>query len=419
MNLQEALATSLANLAGHKLRSALTMLGVVFGVGAVISMLSIGAGAEREAMEMISRLGLRNVLLRAKTFEREEAQEIRKQSPGLSLRDTQAILDAVPGVELIAPKVEIDPWQVIAAGAKTQATVLGVTDRHRELASLELASGRFLDGMDLLAHEQVAVIGPAVARDLFGYEPALGRDLKVDDVWLQVVGVLAGTGSESDSFEGVSIGSTDRVVYLPVTTALSKFDRDPLDSPLSEIVVRLASSGPGTDASGADSRTAARVIDRLVGQLHAGAEDYELVVPEALLEQSRRTQRLFSLVMGSIAGISLLVGGIGIMNIMLATVLERTREIGVRRAVGARRRDILEQFLVESFAISALGGAIGVLMGLGIARGIAASAGWPTVVTPWSILLAVGVAVAVGMISGFYPARRAAELDPIESLRYE
>ena len=419
MNLQEALATSLANLAGHKLRSALTMLGVVFGVGAVISMLSIGAGAEREAMDMISRLGLRNVLLRAKTFEREEAQEIRKQSPGLSLRDTQAILDAVPGVELIAPKVEIDPWQVIAAGAKTEATVLGVTDRHRELASLELASGRFLDGMDLLAHEQVAVIGPAVARDLFGYEPALGRDLKVDDVWLQVVGVLAGTGSESDSFEGVSIGSTDRVVYLPVTTALSKFDRDPLDSPLSEIVVRLAASGPGPDPSGADSRTAARVIDRLVGQLHAGAEDYELVVPEALLEQSRRTQRLFSLVMGSIAGISLLVGGIGIMNIMLATVLERTREIGVRRAVGARRRDILEQFLVESFAISALGGAIGVLMGLGIARGIAASAGWPTVVTPWSILLAVGVAVAVGMISGFYPARRAAELDPIESLRYE
>jgi putative ABC transport system permease protein len=419
MNLQEALVTSLANLAGHKLRSALTMLGVVFGVGAVIAMLSIGAGAEREAMEMISRLGLRNVLLRAKALERDDAQEIRKQSPGLSLRDAQAILDAVPGVELIAPKVEIDPWQVIAAGARTEATVLGVTDRHRQLAGLELASGRFFDGMDILSHGQVAVIGPGVARDLFGYQPPLGRDLKVDDVWLEVIGVLGGTGAESDSFEGVSIGSTDRVVYVPVTTALQKFDRDPLDSPLSEIVVRLEDPGESSAGAGVGSRTAARVIDRLVGQLHAGADDYELVVPEALLEQSRQTQRLFSLVMGSIAGISLLVGGIGIMNIMLATVLERTREIGVRRAVGARRRDILEQFLVESFAISALGGAIGVLMGLGIARAIAASAGWPTVVTPWSILLAVGVAVAVGMISGLYPARRAADLDPIESLRYE
>ncbi|HVS15547.1 MAG TPA: ABC transporter permease [Thermoanaerobaculia bacterium] len=416
MNLQEALLTSLANLAGHKLRSALTMLGVVFGVGAVIAMLSIGAGAEREAMEMISRLGLRNVLLRAKVYEREEAREVRKQSPGLSLRDSQAILDAVPGVELVAPKVEIDPWQVIAEGAKTDATVLGVTDRHAELASLELAAGRFLDGRDLLEHGQVAVIGPGVARDLFGYRPALGRELLVDDVWLQVVGVLRGSGAETDSFQGVSIGSTDRVVYLPVTTALRKFDRDPLDSPLSEIVVRLAEPGAG---GGIDSPTAARVVDRLVSHLHGGADDYELVVPEALLEQSRRTQRLFNLVMGSIAGISLLVGGIGIMNIMLATVLERTREIGVRRAVGARRRDILEQFLVESFAISALGGAIGVLMGLAIAGGIAASAGWPTVVTPWSILLAVGVAVGVGVVSGLYPARRAADLDPIESLRYE
>ena len=201
---------------------------------------------------------------------------------------------------------------------------------------------------------------------------------------------------------------------MPVTTALSKFDRDPLASPLQEIVVRLDEA-----TQGAQSRVAARAIDRLLAQLHAGAEDYELVVPEALLEQSRRTQRLFNLVMGSIAGISLLVGGIGITNIMLATVLERTREIGVRRAVGARRRDIVRQFLVESFAISALGGLIGIAVGLGIARAIAAAAGWPTLVTPWSILLATGVAMAAGIVSGIYPARRAAALDPIEALRWE
>jgi putative ABC transport system permease protein len=415
MDYRESWATSLANLAGHKLRSALSMLGIVFGVGAVIAMLSIGAGAERQALEMIEQLGVRNVLLRAKTFEREEtAEEIRQKSQGLSLRDCEAILDSVPGVELVAPKVQVDPWAVLAGREKTRAQLYGVSSRHAELVNLRIGEGRFLDQRDVLEHAQVAVIGPGVRRELFGYREVLGEDLKVDDVWLTVVGVLEDVEGAADSFEGVSVQSSASAIYVPVTTALSKFDRDPLESPLQEIVVRL---DPATQ--GAASRVAARAIDRLLSQLHGGAEDYELVVPEALLEQSRRTQRLFNLVMGSIAGISLLVGGIGITNIMLATVLERTREIGVRRAVGARRRDILEQFLVESFAISALGGLAGIAVGLGIARAIAAAAGWPTVVTAWSILLATGVAMAAGIVSGIYPARRAASLDPIESLRYE
>ncbi len=196
-----------------------------------------------------------------------------------------------------------------------------------------------------------------------------------------------------------------------MTTALRKFDRDPLKAPLDEIVVRLS---PDESAV-----AAGRALETLLDRLHAGVDDFELVVPEALLEQSRRTQRLFNIVMGCIAGISLLVGGIGIMNIMLATVLERTREIGVRRAVGARRGDIRSQFLVESFSISVLGGLAGVGMGVAIARGVAAYADWPTVVTPLSILLSTGVSVAVGLVSGIYPAVRAARLDPIEALRYE
>jgi putative ABC transport system permease protein len=414
MDFREAWLTSLANLAGHKLRSALSMLGVVFGVGAVIAMLSIGAGAERQALEMIEQLGVRNVLLRAKTLDREEAQEVRQKSPGLSLRDSEAILDSVPGVELVAPKVAVDPWSVLAGREQGRAQLYGVSARHAELVNLKVAEGRFLDQRDVLDHAQVAVIGADVRRTLFGYQPALGADLKVDDVWLQVIGVLEGTSGQASSFEGVALQSSGNAVYVPVTTALSKFDRDPLESPLQEIVVRLDAA-----SQGAASQVAARAIDRLLAQLHGGAEDYELVVPEALLEQSRRTQRLFNLVMGSIAGISLLVGGIGITNIMLASVLERTREIGVRRAVGARRRDIVNQFLVESFAISALGGVAGIAVGLGISWSIAAAAGWPTVVTPWSILLATGVAMAAGIVSGLYPARRAAALDPIESLRYE
>jgi len=412
MKIHEALLTSLANISAHKLRSALTMLGIVFGVGAVIAMLSIGAGAEQQALETIARLGLHNVVVRAKELKEDEAQEIRAKSLGVSLRDSEAIADAVPGVELVAPKVDVDPYQVIAAGGESGgAAVYGVAAEHARLVDLTISEGRFLDPLDVRGHAQAAVIGAAVRRDLFGHGPAVGEHFKVNDLWFEVVGVIDAGGGEVDAFQGVAIASAASAIYVPVSTALRKFDRDPLDSPLTEIVVRLREAESG--------RQAARVIAGLLDHLHAGADDYELVVPEALLAESRRTQRLFNVVMGCIAGISLLVGGIGIMNIMLATVLERTREIGIRRAVGARRHDILFQFIVESFSLSALGGVAGIVMGVVIARVVAASAGWPTLVTLWSILLATGVAMTVGLSSGIYPAFRAARLDPIESLRYE
>ena len=412
MNFQEALLTSLADISAHKMRSLLTMLGIVFGVGAVISMLSIGAGAEQQALEMIARLGLHNVVVRAKEFKDDAAREIRTKSLGVSMRDCEAIREAVPGIELVAPKAEVEPYQIFAATGTTEdAAVYGVAAEHARLVELTISEGRFLDPLDVRDHAQVAVIGDAVRRDLFGYSAALGKDLKINDVWFEVVGVLDSGGGETDSFEGVAISSAAAAIYVPVSTALRKFDKDPLDSPLTEIVVRLAEAESG--------REAARVIDALLEHLHAGAKDYELVVPEALLAESKRTQRLFNIVMGCIAGISLLVGGIGIMNIMLATVLERTREIGIRRAVGARRKDILFQFMVESFSLSALGGLVGIVMGVAIAQVVAALAGWPTLVTLWSILLATGVAMTVGLVSGIYPAFRAANLDPIESLRYE
>ncbi|MCP3982517.1 MAG: FtsX-like permease family protein [bacterium] len=410
MNATEALFGALGNLAAHKLRSSLTMLGMIFGVGAVIAMLSIGAGAEQQSMAMIERMGVNNVLLRSKDLKDDELQELRKKSLGVSERDAQGILDGVPGVEVAVPRVEVDVYKIIAPGAKTDAEVFGVSYRQSALGRLNVRDGRFIDRMDERGHAQVAVIGPRVARDLFGYTSAVGQRMKINDVWFDVIGVLAASEG-GNSFQGVSIGSTADEVYLPFTTAQRKFDRDPLQSPLDEIVVRL-------DGTVSPQATAVS-IHNLVDRLHAGAEDFELVVPEALLVQSRRTQRLFNIVMGCIAGISLLVGGIGIMNIMLATVLERTREIGVRRAVGARRADIRTQFITESFAISLLGGVIGVVMGIAIAKTVAAYAGWPTVVTAVSILLSTGVSVAVGLVSGIYPAVRAAELDPIEALRYE
>jgi putative ABC transport system permease protein len=412
MRASDACRLALENLAEHKLRTALTMLGMMFGVGAVIAMLSIGAGAEREALAMIERLGVRNVVIRAVDTDQEKLAEVRKKSLGVSQRDAEAIAEAVPGVAFVAPVVEIEPYKVLAAGAKAEGTkVLGVSHRQASLVSLPVAEGRFIDARDEAYHAQVCVIGAGVRRDLFGAEPAIGRDLKVNDVWLEVVGVLAAESTGGAEVQGVRVASTDKAIYLPFPTALRKFERNPLKSPLTEMVVKLDDDAP--------ARETGAVIGTLLDRLHGGAGDYDVVVPEALLKQSQDTQRIFNLVMGCIAGISLLVGGIGIMNIMLASVLEQTREIGVRRAVGARRRDIRFQFLVTSFTIAFLGGATGVAMGLAISRVVAAYADWPTVVTTWSIALSLAVSVSVGLVSGMYPAMRAALLDPIDALRYE
>jgi putative ABC transport system permease protein len=387
------------------------MLGVVFGVGAVIAMLSIGAGAEAQALEIIDAMGLRNVVVKDKRFDREnELTEIRRKSAGLSSRDAQAIRDAVPGVELVVAKIEVDAWKVLSPTGRAKPRVLGVSSDYPRLVKVALAEGRFFDREDEDRHALVAVIGSDVRRDLFGFEAALGKPLKVNDQWLTVIGVLQG-GSGKREIQGVTLEGTANDVYLPVTAAERRFARAPLKAPLDELVVSLL---PGTPV-----QESAVVVKSLLDRLHGGADDYTITVPEALLEQSQRTQRLFDVVMGAIAGISLLVGGIGIMNIMLATVLERTREIGVRRAMGARQVDIRNQFFMESFVVTVTGGLLGIVMGVAIAKGVAAYAGWKTIVTVWSILLSVGVSAAVGLAFGSYPAIRAARLDPVESLRYE
>ncbi len=411
MTWPEALWQARRNLEGHRLRSALSMLGMVFGVGAVIAMLSIGAGAERQAMATIDRLGVRNVLVRAKEPREEEVDEVRKRSPGVAARDLEAILATVPGVEAAVGRVAVDPYKVLAAEGRSGARVWGVSHRQAELQAASVAEGRFLDARDEQELAQVCVLGATARRELFGIGPALGEKVRVDDLWLEVVGVLGAESRGGASFQGVSLGDPAREILIPVSTMQRKLERKPSRSPLDEIVVALEPGVP--------PQQAAATIGLLLDRLHAGASDWELVVPQALLAESRRTQRVFNLVMGCIAGISLLVGGIGIMNIMLAAVLERTREIGVRRAVGARQREIRDQFVIEASLISLAGGGVGILLGVAIAKIVAVSAGWPTVVTPWSILLSCGVSVAVGMAAGIVPAVRAARLDPIEALRHE
>jgi putative ABC transport system permease protein len=411
MDVRESLDAGIESLRHHALRSFLAMLGIIFGVGAVIAMLSIGAGAEREALEVIDAMGLRNIVVKDKRFDREnELQEIRRKSAGLSARDAAALRDAVPGVERVVAKIEVEPWKVLSPSGRAKPRVLGVSAEYPELVRLQIHEGRFFDAHDEETYAAVCVIGDEARRALFGFGPALGQPVKVNEEWLTVVGILA-PGAVKREIQGVTLEGTANDVYVPVTTAERRFNRPPLKSPLDELVVSMAPGTPVQESSA--------VVRTMLDRLHGGAADYTITVPEALLEQSRRTQRLFDIVMGAIAGISLLVGGIGIMNIMLATVLERTREIGVRRAMGARQVDIRNQFVLEAFAITVTGGLLGIAMGLAIAKGVAFYAGWSTIVTLWSIALSVGVSVAVGLVFGSYPALRAARLDPVDALRYE
>jgi putative ABC transport system permease protein len=412
MQAGEAFLRALSNLGVHKLRSTLTMLGMIFGVGAVIAMLSIGAGAERQSLAMIEKMGLSNILVRARELKPDDREEIRKKSLGVSLRDAEAIEEAVEGVELTGPRVLINPYKVLSATGKSEAKLFGVSWRHADLASVSLAEGRFFSRDDEKVHAQVCVIGGAARRDLFGFKGALGRDIKVNDVWLTVIGILAADAEGSASFQGVAVGSTSREIYVPVTTALRKFDRDPLESPLSELVIRLKKGTPPAETSAA--------ITTLVDRLHGGAADFDVIVPEMLLQQSRRTQRLFNIVMGAIAGISLLVGGVGIMNIMLATVLERTREIGILKSMGASKGAIVGVVLRETAMLAVAG----VLVGIASTYGVRAFlhlkfATFAFELTPawlgWGTLIAFGGALC----GALYPAWMAARKDPIDALAYE
>src|SRR3954447_220184 len=234
----EIFATALGNLAARKLRTALTMLGMVFGVGAVIAMLSIGAGGEQKALEAIGRLGLQNVLVKAKEVKPEDRQELRKKSLGVSLRDGEAIAEAVPNVEMVLPRLEVKPYKVLAPNAKTQGKVFGVSSRYPKVASVALAEGRMFDAKDEAEYAQVCVIGDEVRRNLFGYGPAIGKQLKVNDVWLEVVGIFAGDVPGAQS-KDVVIASNAQEMWIPVSTAMRKFDRDPLDSPVDELLVEL------------------------------------------------------------------------------------------------------------------------------------------------------------------------------------
>ncbi|MFQ5723319.1 MAG: ABC transporter permease [Terriglobia bacterium] len=405
------LASALTSLRAHTLRTALTVLGIIFGVGAVVGMLAIGAGAEQEALEVIDLLGVNNIIVRAKEVPEQELRQVREKSLGLNRRDQQDLRLALPGAVATAGRKRLYVRQWVPKPTGSEPRLIGVSASYTRLLNLRMVEGRWYSPAEEAGAEELCVLGSSARRALFGFGPAVGQHLKVNDTWLTVIGVVGSRLLPRSEFEGLTLQDVNRDVYVPLNTLVKRFPLDWRESELDDIYVQFERH--------VDVREAAVMAQRLMHRQHRGQDDFAVVVPEALLEQAQRTQHIFNLVMGAIAGISLLVGGIGIMNIMLATVLERTQEIGLRRSVGARTRDIFQQFVTEAVLIALVGGVLGVALGFGISESVRWVAGWRTIVTPGSVTIAFSVCFAVGVAFGSYPAYRAARLDPVRALHYE
>jgi len=404
----------LSSLLVHKLRSLLTMLGMIFGVGAVVAMLSITAGAQKEMISFIDLLGVNNIIIEAReAMDRDTLQARRAISPGLTFRDYRAITSNVQGIEAATPRKRFKPTRLLPKTSQEPPQLIGVLPSYLDIHSLRVVEGRWFNDEDNATSAPVCVLGETAKINLLGYDRAVGKYVKVNNQWLQVIGVLARQAGSESEVEGLEVSNRNNLIIAPLNTVMRRFEDNNsfLKDEIDGIYLKVQ--------SGVDSIETSKVVNAILAATHKDAGDYTVVVPADLLEQRRQTQMIFEVVMICIAGISLLVGGIGIMNIMLATVLERTREIGIRRAIGARQADIVRQFLTEAVMISIVGGLIGIGFGFTLSRLIAAAAGWSTVVTATSIAVAFGVSVFIGLLFGIYPAVQAAKLDPIEAIRYE
>lgn len=416
----------------NKLRSFLTALGIIFGVGAVIAMLAIGSGAKQAILDQMRLIGTNNIVIKSivpeggdeGASEGENSEEKKPYSPGLSLADLAAIRKTVPTVDRLSPEIVLN-LSVVRAGRQEKGRCIGVENAFFELNGLHVGQGMAFQPVHMKQGEAVCIIGREVQKRFFSQEDPLGKLIKCGKTWLRVIGVLEKRSASEESLSQLGIRDYNADIYVPVSTSLLRFrnraliTREDLGDnndnqsknyhQLDRLVVRVDDSKK--------LRASADVIARILQRRHLNVPDVEIEVPELLLEQEQQTQDTFNLVLAVIAGISLLVGGIGIMNIMLASVLERIKEIGVRRSLGATQMDIILQFLFEAVFISLAGGLIGVLLGVLAAQTIASYAEIPTIVSAWSILLSFGVAASIGLVFGLFPARKAAKQDPIKALR--
>jgi putative ABC transport system permease protein len=433
------------SIAHNKLRSLLTSLGIIFGVASVIAMLAVGAGAQQEILAQMKLLGANNIIIKP-VIEQEEGQveeeadpqkaEKKPFSPGLTMADAHSIERLVPGVEMVSPEVVVET-DAIRAGLRRSAKLVGVDSTYFARTDFVLAEGSGFTAEQLRTAAPVAIIGHKVKTRFFTKEPALGGRIKCGNLWLTVVGVLEERALSEKSIEDLGIRDFNYDIYTPVQTMLLRFEnraqltQKELQQAEQDRAFNEGGGRPGPVnyhqidqltvrvAGSALVQPVAEVVSRMLKRRHYGVVDYEVVIPEQLLRQERRTQAIFNIVLAAIASISLIVGGIGIMNIMLASVLERTREVGIRRSLGATRHDIVLQFLIEAITISFTGGLLGILLGVLLSLGIERSTGIVTVISPLSVGLAFLVSVTVGLVFGLLPAQRAAEHDPVVALRYE
>ncbi|WP_293016441.1 ABC transporter permease [Mongoliibacter sp.] len=417
----------------NKLRSLLTALGIIFGVAAVIAMLAIGNGAQQEILEQIRLVGVNNIVIEPVSEQKEESldedadveDERGKFSPGLKLLDVEAIVETVPGIINISPEIEVETF-LVNAGIRRSAKLVGVTPAYFDVLDFKLAEGSMFTEKHMINGDPVCIIGRSVVSKFFPKENPIGKRIKSGSQWLEVVGIMEERYVSEQSISKLGIRDFNMDVYIPIQTMLLRFKNRDLLVPSNLRSDEKASSNyhqiDKLTIQVAESEAlnpTAEVISKLLERRHFNVVDFEITIPELLLKQQQRTQNIFNIVLGAIAGISLLVGGIGIMNIMLASVLERIKEIGLRLSLGAKKSDIVNQFLFESIMISVSGGVIGVILGILLAWLVAEFGDFPTVVTIPSILLSFGVAATVGLIFGIAPARKAASQDPITSLRYE
>ena len=410
----------------HRLRSLLTVLGIVFGVCSVIAMLAIGEGTSYEVQEQLRRMGSSNIILRAVKPPEEEGASRRGGRPtaleyGLKYDDMRAIRETIPGVTVVVPARRI-PKSVSNLGRKVNADVLGTVTWYPEMRQHKVYSGRFFTDTEVDAVINVCAINREMADHLFPIDNPIGKKVRVGGEYYRVVGVMeaGGPASESSSQDGDGEAASEYRMYVPLSAARHRFGETIIDRgsgsfsaetvELHEVTVKVHNQD--------DVMETGEIIKGILARTHKKV-DYEVVVPLKLLQEAKRTQAMMNLVLGAIAAISLIVGGIGIMNIMLASVTERTREIGIRRALGAKRRDIIIQFLIETVILSGSGGLIGVVFGILIPVCISLFSPMVTIITFWSPILAFSISALVGIVFGIYPALRAADMDPVEALRHE
>ena len=440
------------SIVSNKLKSMLTALGIIFGVAAVIAMLAIGNGAKQEIMEQMEMVGVNNIVINpiiadASSSGDDGEREQRKFSRGLNMLDVEAIKETLPSVKRISPEISFNSTAVMN-GVRYTAKLVGVSNDYFELYNLPLSDGTFFNNYHEVNGIQVCVIGANIRAKFFSKVDPIGQLIKFNGIWLRVVGVLRKTNVSLTGFEEAGVNVYNDNIYIPINTMLLRYNNRALvnTKQVSEVssvqfmaggmMMRTMSSSSDAAAS---TETNYNQLDRIVVQVsetehiqptteilsrmltrrHSGVKDFEITVPELLLKQQQRTKDIFNIVLGAIASISLIVGGIGIMNIMFASVMERIKEIGTRMAIGAKKMDIVVQFLAEAVLISVSGGFIGIFFGVVMAKLIEQIAGIMTIVSFFSVFVAFGVSAAIGVIFGYSPAKRASEKDPIESLRYE